>query len=187
MAMDTSGFVPKGNLNTDADALRKTGRKETVLRVLSFLSKYRIRIMISLVLAAVSVIFTLLVPIRIGNAIDALGEEGADVAGPLLSAVLCALTVGLSQFAMNLIDNSVTFNTVRDIRNAAIAKIEHLPLKYIDSHSQGDTVSRVVADADQFAEGLLLGFAQAFTGIMTIVGTLWYMLSMNVFIWALTP
>ena len=181
MAMDTSGFVPKGNLNADSDALKKTGRKQTIRRVLSFLAKYRIRIILSICLSAVSVIFTLLVPIRIGNAIDALDGSG-DVSAPLMSAVIFAMIVGISQFIMNMINNAITFSTVRDIRNAAIEKIEHLPLKYIDTHSRGDIVSRVVADADQFAEGLLLGFAQAFTGIMTIIGTLWYMLSMNVLI-----
>jgi len=182
MAMDTSGFVPKGNLNADADALNKNGKRATVKRVLVFLKKYNIHIMVSLVLAAVSVIFTLLVPIRIGNAIDALGDDSSGFFKPLVLAAVYSGIVALSQFLMNVINNSVTFHTVQDIRNAVIRKIEHLPLGYIDSHQQGDIVSRVIADADQFAEGLLLGFTQAFTGIMTIAGTLFYMLSMNVVI-----
>ena len=180
MAMDTSGFVPKGNLNADSDALARSGRAATIKRVITFLGKYRLRMILSLILAAISVVFTLLVPIRIGNAIDALGT--ADIKEPLLFAVLFALIVGISQYLMNLINNSVTYRTVRDIRNTVIRKIEHLPLSYIDRHQQGDIVSRVVADADQFAEGLLLGFTQAFTGIMTIVGTLAIMLSMSVVI-----
>ncbi len=179
MAMDTSGFVPKGNLNTDNNALAKTGRKETIRRVIAFLANYRGRIILSLILAAVSVAFTLIVPIMIGNAIDLLGDDTASIIKPVVAAVIFALIVGISQFAMNLINNSVTYNTVRDIRNAAIKKIERLPLSYIDKNPQGDIVSRIVADADQFAEGLLLGFTQAFTGIMTILGTFFFMLSMN--------
>ena len=181
MAMDTSGFVPKGNLNTDDNALARSGRAGTVKRVLSFLKKYRIRIIISLVLAAVSVVFTLLVPICIGRAIDSIGNAQA-LLRYLTGAALSALTVCVSQFFMNTVNNSVTYNTVKDIRNAAIEKIEHLPLSYIDSHPSGDIISRIVADADQFAEGLLLGFSQAFTGVMTIIGTLYFMLTMDALI-----
>ena len=182
MAMDTSGFVPKGNLNTDSGALKNSGRRATVKRVLSFLSKYRIMIVISLILAFFSVLFTLLVPIMIGRAIDGLGKDHGIVSHNLLLAALFAVIVGILQYVMNLINNSITYNTVRDIRNELIVKMVRLPLRYIDSHSQGDIVSRVVADADQFADGLLLGFTQAFTGIMTIIGTLFFMLSMNVVI-----
>ncbi len=181
MAMDTSGFVPKGNLNADSDALKKSGKRGTIKRVITFLGNYRLRIVLSLILAAVSVIFTLRVPISIGRAIDAI-KDIAELKYHLIMAFIYIVIVGISQFVMNVINNSVTYNTVRDIRNAAIEKIEHLPLSYIDSHPQGDIVSRIVADADQFADGLLMGFTQAFTGIMTIVGTLWFMLSMNVYI-----
>lgn len=182
MAMDTSGFVPKGNLNADDKALAQSGRRATVRRVVSFLRGYSGRIMITLVLAAASVVFTLLVPIRIGNAIDCLLSDNEGVTKNLGLAAVYAVIVGISQYIMNIINNSITYNTVRDVRNAAIEKIEHLPLKIIDSSSQGDIVSRIVADADQFAEGLLLGFTQAFTGIMTIVLTLAFMVSMNVII-----
>ncbi len=181
MAMDTSGFVPKGNLNADSDALAKSGRMGTVKRVLSFLGAYRSKILLSLILAAVCVVATLLVPIFIGRAIDAIGD-GGDILRPLCFAGLLALIVGISQFAMNLINNSVTYGTVRDIRNETIRKIQHLPLRYIDTNPQGDIVSRIVADSDQFSEGLLLGFTQAFTGILTIIVTLGLMLSMNVLI-----
>ncbi|MBO4904244.1 MAG: ABC transporter ATP-binding protein [Lachnospiraceae bacterium] len=180
--MDTSGFVPKGNLNTDSGALANSGKKATVKRVLSFLKKYRAGIIFSLILAFVSVLFTLLVPIMIGRAIDGLGKDTTSVFKNLLFAAMFAAVVGLSQFIMNLINNSITYNTVRDIRDAISVKLVRLPFKYIDTHPQGDIVSRVVADTDQFAEGLLLGFTQAFTGIMTIIGTLFFMLSMNVVI-----
>ncbi|MCR5503170.1 MAG: ABC transporter ATP-binding protein/permease [Lachnospiraceae bacterium] len=187
MALDTSGFVPKGNLNTDSSALGKTGQKETIKKVLRSLRKYRFLILFSLFLALVSVIFTLLVPIRIGDAIDRIAllntEQGIwqkeAIAGFLIQAAVFALIVGISTYGMNLINNRITYHAVRDIRNRTLEKIGHLPLSYLDSHSQGDIVSRVIADADQFADGLLMGFTQAFTGIMTILGTLIFMLRMN--------
>ena len=182
MALDTSGFVPKGNLNASSDALAKKGKAGTVKRVLAFLVNYRVKIILSLILAFVSVLCTLLVPIMIGRAIDGLGSDRPSVYHYLLLAAGFALIVGSSQFLMNIINNSITYNTVKDIRNVVMTRIEKLPLSYIDSHAQGDIVSRVVADADQFADGLLLGFTQAFTGIMTILGTLVFMLSMNVVI-----
>ena len=187
MALETGGFVPKGNLDTDSSALGKSGQKETVKKVLSSLRRYRLLILISLILATVSVVFTLLVPIKIGDAIDHLGEDAisTELNGlnqNLLLAALFAIIVGLSQWVMNLINNRITYLTVRDIRNRTIKRIHSLPLKYIDSHSHGDIVSRVIADADQFADGLLMGFTQAFTGILTIIGTLFFMLRLNVVI-----
>ena len=182
MAMDTSGFVPKGNLNTDPDALKKTGRKHTVKRIWQYLGSYRLMIILSLVLALVSVVFTLLVPIMIGRAIDLMADDRQLLISFLLKALIFASFVLISQFLMNIINNYITYNTVRDIRNSAIRKLQMLPLSYIDSHPKGDIVSRIVADADQFAEGLLMGFTQAFTGIMTIAGTLYFMLSMSVVI-----
>ncbi len=182
MAMDTSGFVPKGNLNADADALSSMGRAGTIKRVLYFLKRYTAGILVSLFLAAVCVVTTLLGPIYVGMAIDAISEGIREVVKPLAMAGLFAACAGTSQYVMNLINNRISYNTVRDIRNEAIKKIENLPLSYVDSHPQGDIVSRVVADADQFAEGLLLGFTQAFTGIMTIALTLFFMFRMNVLI-----
>lgn len=182
MALDTSGFVPKGNLNTDETAMGKSGQKDTIKKVINRLKKYSLLVCLSLVLAFVSVIFTLLVPIKIGEAIDNI-TAGMDVLIKSLALALCyALLVGISQWIMNLINNRITYLTVRDIRNEAIEHMEKLPLSYIDSHSHGDIVSRIIADADQFADGLLMGFTQAFTGIMTILGTLFIMLRMNVFI-----
>ena len=184
MAMDTSGFVPKGNLNADSDALRKTGKMQTVRRVLDYLSDHLFMIVLSLILALVSVIATLLVPICIGRAIDSIGGDGSLTGVYLARGAILAIVVGISQFAMNLINNSITYRTVQNIRNEAIVRIEHLPLSYIDHNPQGDTVSRIVADADQFSEGLLLGFTQAFTGVMTIIATLVLMLRMSVLITA---
>lgn len=180
MALGTMGFNPSGNLDSDASALEKSGQKSTIKKVLIALKRYSFLIIISLVLAAVSVIFTLLVPIKIGEAIDNICSEGNAVYVPLLLAAGFAVIVGISQYVMNLINNRITYNTVKDIRNKALAKINNLPLSYIDSHPQGDIVSRVIADADQFADGLLMGFTQAFTGIMTILGTLIFMLRMNI-------
>lgn len=185
MALDTSGFVPKGNLNTDSKAVTKTGQKATIKKVLAALKNYRALIILSLVLAFVSVLFTLLVPIKIGNAIDdivnkAAGKDAGNIMNHLVQALLFALIVGISQWVMNLINNKITYLTVKDIRNKTLRKIEVLPLSYIDSHSQGDIVSRIIADADQFADGLLMGFTQAFVGIMTIIGTLVFMLRMNI-------
>lgn len=178
MALETGGFVPKGNLNTDKEALGKSGRRRTISKVLHALKKYWALIIVSLILAFISVLFTLLVPIEIGHSIDYIGST--DIFIYLLRALIFALIAGVSQWIMNLINNRISYLTVRDIRNRALEKIEKLPLKYIDSHSQGDIVSRVIADADQFSDGLLMGFTQAFTGIMTIVGTLFFMLRMNV-------
>ena len=195
MALDTSGFVPKGNLNTDEDALSKSGRKGTIIKVLKRLSGFTPLIILSMLMAVVSVVFTLLVPIRIGRAIDCISElygfhalsdaasESAlreGIAGSLILAAVFTVIVGISNYVMNLVNNRITFLTVRDIRNDALSKIGRLPLSYTDSHAQGDIVSRVIADADQFADGLLMGFTQAFTGIMTILMTLVFMLRMNV-------
>lgn len=182
MALDTSGFVPKGNLNTDETALGRTGRKSTIRKVLKRLSGFRLHIFVSLLMAVVSVVCTLLVPIYLGRVIDciSLGSDAGAIRDNLMRAGACAVIVGLSTYIMNLANNRITYLTVRDIRNEALATIDKLPLKYIDSHSQGDIVSRIVADADQFADGLLMGFTQAFTGIMTIIGTLVFMLRMNV-------
>lgn len=181
MALTSSGFIPQGNLNSDSSALGKAGRKGTVAKVLKALKKYRFLIVLSLILATVSVIFTLLVPKEIGKAVDSIISSGDDeMFIHLLKAGIFALIVGLSTYLMNLINNRISFLTVRDIRNEAIRKLQTLPLKYIDSHPSGDIVSRIIADIDQFSDGLLLGFSQAFTGVMTILGTLYFMLSMNI-------
>ena len=161
-------------------------QKETLRRVLTYLRPYGALLVLSLVLAVVTVALTLYIPILTGDAVDCLVEQGAvDFAAlaPILMqiAVVAALTA-LSQWIMGLCNNRLTLCTVRDIRAAAFRKLQNLPTRYFDSHSNGDTVSRIIADADQLSDGLLLGFTQLFTGVITILGTILFMLSVNVVI-----
>ena len=159
-------------------------QKGTVSKVLKYIKKYRFLLVLSLVLAAASVALTLYVPVLIGDAIDyIIGENNVDFAAVteyLIKITVIVCVTALFQWIMNTINNKITYNVVRDIREQAFRKIEILPLKYIDSHSYGDIVSRVIADTDQFADGLLMGFTQFFTGIITIIGTLIFMLTINV-------
>ncbi len=159
-------------------------QKNTVVKVLKYIKKYRALLILSLILAAASVAMTLYVPVLIGNSIDCIiGENNVDFKTISAYLIKIAVIVGITalfQWIMNTINNKITFNVVRDIREQAFRKIEILPLKYIDSHSYGDIVSRVIADVDQFADGLLMGFTQFFTGIVTILGTLIFMLTINV-------
>ncbi len=159
-------------------------QKNTVVKVLKYIKKYRALLTLSLVLAAASVAMTLYVPVLIGNSIDCIiGKNNVDfktISAYLIKIAVIVGIIALFQWIMNTINNKITFNVVRDIREQAFRKIEILPLKYIDSHSYGDIVSRVIADVDQFADGLLMGFTQFFTGIVTILGTLIFMLTINV-------
>ena len=159
-------------------------QKGTVSKVLKYIKKYRFLLVLSLVLAAASVALTLYVPVLIGDAIDyIIGENNVDFAAVteyLIKIAVIVCVTALFQWIMNTINNKITYNVVRDIREQAFRKIEILPLKYIDSHSYGDIVSRVISDTDQFADGLLMGFTQFFTGIITIIGTLIFMLTINV-------
>ncbi len=158
--------------------------KEVMMKVMRYIKKYRIYIFLSLIFAAVTVALTLYLPILTGDAIDlVLGRGKVDFKGIFdifKVAVVVILLTSVSQWIMNVCNNKMTFNIVQDIRNEAFNKIEYLPLKYIDSQSYGDIVSRVIADVDQFSEGLLMGFTQLFTGVMTIVGTLIFMLTINI-------
>ncbi|MCI8504893.1 MAG: ABC transporter ATP-binding protein [Lachnospiraceae bacterium] len=163
---------------------KKKAEKGTMKKVLRYIKKYWFFVLMSLAFAAVTVALTLYVPILTGRAIDQIlgpGDVAFDEIWVILRtiAVVIALTA-VFQWLMNLCNNRITYRVIRDIRRDAFAKIEILPLKYIDSHSYGEVVSRVIADVDQFADGLLMGFTQLFTGIMTIVGTLGFMLSVNV-------
>lgn len=155
----------------------------TLKQVFRHIKRYRLLLLISIILAALSVAGTLYAPILIGNAIDMLiGVNNVDFEGIiklLIEIGLVAVFVALVQWLMNTVNNKITFHIVRNIRDEAFKKISILPLQYIDSHPHGDTVSRVIADADQFADGLLMGFTQLFTGIVTILGTLAFMLSIN--------
>ena len=167
---------------TEAD--KKTGQWETLKKVFRRLGKYRIFVLISLLLAAVSVALTLYVPKLTGYAVDYIvGPGKVDFPGVfrvMIRIGICTLVTAFAQWLMNICNNKMTYQVVRDIRNEAFQKIEILPLKYIDGHPYGEVVSRVIADVDQFADGLLMGFTQLFTGIATIVGTFGFMLSVNV-------
>lgn len=158
-------------------------QKEILKKILQHLKKYRLLMLSTVILAVVSVAATLYIPILIGAAIDLIIYGQVDFAGITaltLKVILISLLVALSQWLMNVINNRMAYFVVRDIRDEAFAKIEILPLSYLDAHSQGGIVSRVIADVDQFADGLLMGFTQLFTGVVTILGTLCFMLSMNV-------
>lgn len=161
-----------------------SGKNGTMGKVLRYIRKYWFYLALSLLFAAVTVVFTLYLPILIGKAVDLIITKGeVDFQGIMSLLVTMGIMIGvtaLSQWIMNVCNNKITYHTVKDIREAAFRKIEVLPLKYIDSHSYGEVVSRVIADVDQFADGLLMGFTQLFTGVLTIVGTLVFMLTMNV-------
>lgn len=156
--------------------------KATIKKLLIRLKKYIPLIVLSLLMALLTVASTLYVPVLIGKAIDALadGVDYSSLIDNLIKVLVLSLFTMAVQWLMNLINNKTTYSVVRDIRNDLFEKIQKMPLSYIDSHSQGDIVSRMIADADQFADGLLMGLTQAFTGIVTILGTLVFMLSMNV-------
>ena len=158
--------------------------KAVVLRVLRSIRRYWIFLVLSLVLAALSVGTQLLVPVLTGNAIDEMLGAG-QVNFPDLLEILAAIAVSVgitavAQWGMNECNNRMTFCVSRDLRNAAIRKIQVLPLKYLDAHPTGDLVSRVIADVDVFSDGLLMGFTQLFSGVLTILGTLGFMLYLNV-------
>lgn len=163
---------------------KNTRQKETLIKVLHHLKKYRIYLILSILLAALTVALNLYVPKLTGNAVDLIVSKGhVDFPGVLRIVVqigVCTLITAAAQWIMSTLNNKMTYQIVADIRNEAFQKIEILPLKYIDEHSNGEIVSRVIADVDQFADGLLMGFTQFFTGVATIVGTLVFMLSINI-------
>lgn len=159
-------------------------QKDTLVKVLNSVRKHWIYLIISILLSAVTVFASLYVPILIGDAIDFIIDKGqvdfAYVANRIL-IICCAVGVGaVAQWLMNVCNNKITYETVQEIRNQAFEKIQILPLSYLDSHAYGEIVSRVIADVDQFADGLLMGFTQFFTGVLTIFGTLAFMLVNNV-------
>ena len=162
----------------------KEMNQEILKKVLHHIGKYKIFLFFSIVLAAISVILTLYIPILTGQAVDCiLGPSAVDFDGILdilkKMAVIIVLTA-LVQWVMNTCNNKIAYQVVRDVRDEAFKKLQILPLKYIDGHSHGDIVSRVIADVDQFSDGLLMGFTQLFTGVVTIIGTLVFMFSINV-------
>lgn len=160
--------------------------KEVLKKVSKYVGNYKIYLILSMVFAVISVAGTLYVPVLIGNEIDLIISKNnvnfAAITPILIRVCIIVAGVALCQWLMNVCNNKITFNVVRDMRDRAFRKIETLPISYIDSHPNGEIVSRVIADVDQFADGLLMGFTQFFTGIVTILGTLGFMLSINVWI-----
>ena len=160
--------------------------KSTIKRILAYIGRYRWGVFLSLCLAAVTVVTTLYAPILIGDGEDLiLGPGDVDFQGlkQVLGKMAAVIAVtAVSQWMMNHINNKITYHVVEDIRTKAFGHLEILPLKYIDSHPSGDVISRVIADIDQFSEGLLMGFTQLFTGVLTILGTLGFMFYVNAWI-----
>ena len=158
-------------------------RKDTMKQMLQYVKKHSLFVIFSILFAAVSVALTLYVPILIGDAVDLIVAPGKVAFDEILHILLvigvCIGITGIAQWIMNICNNRITYQVVHDIRKDAFDKLQILPLKYIDGHSQGEIVSRIIADVDQFADGLLMGFTQFFTGIVTIVGTLLFMLTIH--------
>lgn len=160
--------------------------KATLKKVLTYIDKYKYYLVLSMIFAVISVSLTLYAPILIGNAIDCILSPG-NVDFALMGKILIRLVIviavtALVQWLMNVCNNKIVYNVSRDLRQKAFVKIESLPCSYIDSHSKGDIVSRVINDVDQLSDGLLLGFTQFFSGVITIIGTIGFMLSINVWI-----
>lgn len=159
------------------------GRRKTLKRVLQYIDKYKYYLIISILFATVTVALTLYAPILIGNAIDLIvGKANVDFSGIIRILVRLGIIIGATavlQWLMNVCNNKITYNVSRDLRQQAFEKIERVPISYIDNHPSGDVVSRVINDVDQLADGLLMGFTQLFTGVVTIIGTLAFMLYIN--------
>ena len=159
-------------------------QRSTLRKVMNYIRRYWGYLGMSVILAGITVALTLYLPILTGRAVDLIIEKGlVDFAGIftiLKRMAVVIIVTAAAQWIMNACNNKITYNIIRDIRKEAFEKIEKLPLKYIDSHSYGEIVSRVIADVDQFADGLLMGFTQFFTGIVTILGTLVFMLTISV-------
>lgn len=157
--------------------------KQIFVKILKYLGRFKGLLALSVLLSVVTVILTLYVPIIVGDAIDLIvGKENVDINGViqlLLNACIIALITALIQWLCSMINNRVTYGVVKDIREAAFNKIQILPLKYVDTHPTGETVSRIISDTDQFADGLLMGFTQLFSGVVTVIATLVFMLRLN--------
>lgn len=159
-------------------------QKSTTKKILKLIKPYMHLVMLSFVFALISAILTLYAPILIGDGVDLILAEGkVDFVGIfhiLKSLAVILVITSIAQWLMNLCNNTITYRVVKDVRKRAFSNLQKLPLKYIDSHQYGDTISRVITDVDQFSDGLLMGFSQLFTGLVTIVGTLVFMLSIDV-------
>ena len=165
------------------DKGNKSVNKKTILRILKYIKRYRFLVVLSLICAAISVVLTLYAPIIMGHAVDRVVGPGkvdfTGLKGMLAKLVVVVIITAVAQWIMNVLNNIITYRVVNDVRTKAYEKLGSLPLSYVDSHTHGDIVSRIIADVDQFSDGLLMGFTQLFTGVMTIVGTLCFMLSIN--------
>lgn len=164
---------------------KKDTSKSTIAKVLTYIKQYRFLLLCSVLLAFASVLLSLYIPVVVGEAIDKIvgpGEVDRTILTLLVRIVVIAVFTAFCQWIMNTINNKITYQVVQDIRNEAFEKIQKIPLKYIDGQSHGDIVSRVIADVDQFADGLLMGFTQLFTGVVTILATLVFMFSINIWI-----
>ena len=174
--------------------MKKKITSSSLKRSLTYVKRYKLLVALTLILATVYVASSLIIPIIIGKAIDLMiaGTLFADkVANVLGVTVIVAVIGGIAQWLMSVINNRITFNVIRDMRNDAFAKIQRLPISYLDKHPVGDTVSRIISDVEQFSDGMLMGFTQLFTGVMTIIATLVFMLVLNpiiaVVVFLLTP
>ncbi len=160
------------------------GQKETLIKVLKYIKRYRLAVICSIILAALTVATTLYVPVLTGDAVDLIVDKGqVDMPGILKILVIIGIVMlitALTQWLLNTCNNYITYHVIRDIRTEAFHKLEILPLKYLDTKAYGDIVSRVIADVDTFADGLLMGFTQLFTGVLTIGGTLLFMMATNI-------
>ncbi len=176
-------------------AKKQKAPKGTVKKILKYIKGYRLLLCASLLMGAIFVALSLYIPLSIGKAIDYIvGKDAVDMDKVIAELLKCAVCIGIaaiSQWLMNVINNKITYNVIRDIREDAFKRIEILPLSYLDTHPTGETLSRVINDVDQFADGLLMGFSQLFTGALTIAGTLIFMLtispSITVAVVVLTP
>ena len=162
---------------------KKKTQKDILLKVWSYIKKYRKYVLMSLVLAGIVVALTLYLPILIGEAIDCIVESGkvdfVRIRMLLMKGIIFTTITAVLQWFMNMLNNKITYHVIKDIRKDVFERLQILPLKYIDGHPVGDVVSRVIADAAQFADGLLMGFSQLFTGVVTILGTLLFMLTIH--------
>ena len=158
-------------------------KRDTLKKLFRYAKRYTPLFVLSVVFATITVVTTLYLPILTGNAIDYILEPGKvqfDMLVPILKQGIFIMAItAISQWLMNTCNNKMTYGIVRDVRKDAFDKLEILPLKYVDTHSHGEIVSKIIADVDQFAEGLLLGFTQLFSGIVTILCTLFFMLRLN--------
>ncbi|WP_341417531.1 ABC transporter ATP-binding protein [Acetivibrio ethanolgignens] len=161
----------------------KKSQAETIKKVLHYLKHYRLFMFLSILFAAASVALTLYAPILVGDAIDLIaGKDAVDFSGISIILQKLALIIVITavlQWLMNTLNNKITYHMIKDVRNAAFEKLQILPLSYLDNHTSGEIVSRIITDVDQFADGLLIGFTQLFTGIATIIGTLFFMLTIH--------